>query len=438
MFTNILFLILVLLLINLAPADIQSVDWIFSPWNAALLGVALYAITVGAIYLQNKVFSRFVRKHKSRMLFIVELELLCFLACYQFFLGVTRIFSGQPFQIVPILVALSLYFLGLIIFYVTYPGRRSFAEVLIVIPFTIPFLFIVFFFDLLQLFPSHSFQDFLVNGGQTTFEIFLFYGMILSLLIILMIFMPYLIQKIWNCKPLDDSLLKTRLDEICQKAHFRHAGFKTWTVLNDSLTAAIIGIVPRWRYILFTRRLLNELSPNAIEAILAHEIGHNYHRHLLIYPFILFGISVTLSYVSWLILPFMESFFGWGVIDPSQVWVWINPFMYFFIYAATIVIYFRIVFGLFSRLFERQADLHVFILGIPVQYMIEALEYIGIATGHTYLPNWHHYGIHQRIDFLKAVMHNPNLIEQHHKRVRRYVVSYFIILVILIMILFIF
>ena len=57
--------------------------------------------------------------------------------------------------------------------------------------------------------------------------------------------------------------------------------------------AAIVGVVPRLRYVMFTKRIQKELSGDSIEAVLAHEIGHNYHRHLLVYPFILFGMILS-------------------------------------------------------------------------------------------------------------------------------------------------
>lgn len=81
-------------------------------------------------------------------------------------------------------------------------------------------------------------------------------------------------------------------------------------------------------------------------------------------------------------------------------------------------LYYRIVYGLFSRLFERQADLHVFALGVPPEAMIEALDNVGIGTGFTHLvPNWHHYRIKERIDFLKQAMLDPSLVAKHHRKV---------------------
>jgi STE24 endopeptidase len=193
--------------------------------------------------------------------------------------------------------------------------------------------------------------------------------------------------------------------------------------MNRSLTAAIVGVVPRLRYIMFTKRLLHELSPNAIESILAHEIGHSYRKHLLIFPLILLGMIVC------------TSLFAQYFSDPLSQWLsaqnaeWLFPLTIFIGYAIIIALYFRFVFGLFSRLFERQADLHGFVLGLLPEHMIEALDDVAVATGFTHMaPNWHHYSIQQRIDFLKAATENPKLIQAHHRRVKLILFLYFILL----------
>ncbi len=46
-------------------------------------------------------------------------------------------------------------------------------------------------------------------------------------MVLIMIFLPFFIQKIWQCKPLEEGHLKNRLDRLCQKAHFKHGGMKT-------------------------------------------------------------------------------------------------------------------------------------------------------------------------------------------------------------------
>jgi STE24 endopeptidase len=97
------------------------------------------------------------------------------------------------------------------------------------------------------------------------------------------------------------------------------------------------------------------------------------------------------------------------------------------------MLYFRFVFGHFSRLFERQADLHIFATNRPPQWMAEALDHIGRATGYSHnKPNWHHHSIQNRIDFIHQSIANPALVKQHHRLVRLNIICYFIILGLLI------
>lgn len=389
--------------------------------------MCLYIVILALIFFQNRIF----KKPKRKILVWVNLLLLTFLAFYQFVFEGWRIFDFQPFQIIPLTFALGLYFLGLLVFEASYSSRKNFSEIRLIAPFALPFMLLVFFFDLLQFFPSKIFTNDSPLGN------FLFFVLTILVLGILMIFLPYWIQKIWNCKPLNRPNLEERLNEICKRANFNHAGFKTWTVLNHSLTAAIIGIVPRYRYILFTRRLLDEMPEHSIEAILVHEIGHSYHKHLLIYPFIILGMSVGIGLLSYLFHPLLADFLNsMYLIYPSQLWSSVYPLLLFAFYAIGVLIYFRIVFGLFSRLFERQADLHVFTLGIPAQYMIEALDYIGKVTNSHHTPNWHHWGIQQRIDMLKQAIEDPRVVAQHSRCVRKYLVGYFILLAVASIVLF--
>ncbi len=202
--------------------------------------------------------------------------------------------------------------------------------------------------------------------------------------------------------------------------------------MNDMLTAGIVGIVPKLRYVMFTKRLLRELSPEAIEAILAHEIGHNYRKHLLIYPLILLGMIVCIGLFSMFFSDALIHFLTLEELThPTQPWNIYGIIILFAIYASIIGLYFRFVFGLFSRLFERQADLHVYHLQIPPEHMILALDQVGIATGHSHrIPSWHHYSIQERIDFLKETIRNPSEIQHHHRRVKLFLVGYLLLLII--------
>lgn len=442
MFTNALPLILVLLLINLAPTSLNGQPAIspFAPGMSFLISVFLYSALLLLIYFQNKIFP--VRKYKREMLWIINAELILFLYCFLFVLWGQLFIAQIPYfsNSLIVMICLGMYLGGLAIFHSTIPGKFSEAstELRLLSPFALPFLFLVIFMDFLVLIPNEALQNYIQQGTSTLTGNIFFFVSTITFLVILMIFLPYLLQKIWNCRPLNSPELEKRLSEICQNAHFHHAGFKLWTILENSLTAAIIGIIPQCRYILFTPRLFQELPTESVEAILAHEIGHSKHKHLLIYPFIFFGLAAAMGLLAeFVLLPFI---YYLATLQPEHPhWPWdslIYPLTILVPSALLLTIYFRYVFGLFSRLFERQADLYIFALGIEPKYMIRALDHIGIVTGHTHhLANWHHYGIQERINFLQQTEANPALVSKHERRIRYYLIGYFVLLAVSITIL---
>lgn len=228
--------------------------------------------------------------------------------------------------------------------------------------------------------------------------------------ILFVLFFPWLLVRLWACRPLADKELQERLERVCETGHFKHAGLLEWGVMKHRLTAAILGLLPAVRYVLFSQPILTNLSPNALSAVLAHEIGHTYRKHLLIYPFIFFGMLLFASTLADA-APFESELF--------RLALWI----------ALATLYFRFVFGFFSRLFERQADLHGLHLGLPLAWMLEALESVALYSKEAFqLPNWHHYSLKERIEFLKKVEIDCTLALKHHQMTKKCVTLYFLLL----------
>lgn len=274
------------------------------------------------------------------------------------------------------------------------------AQVQFIIPFLIPYFVLTLLLDLGDhLLSPHSEWAAMLAA--------------LLLLIFSLFFLPYFLQKFWQCTPLPSSDLHSSLEKICKRARFKHGGMMVWTVMGNSLTAAIIGLIPRFRYVMFTPKLLQMLAQEHIEAVLAHEIGHSKHHHLLLYPLIILGMMVSVAL-----------FFN--IFSASIDW---SPIAIFLVYVLIMGLYFRFVFGYFSRLFERQADVYGFQLGLSLNSMIGALDHIAIAAGNIHHhPSWHHFGIQKRIDYLNQVAENPKLIDRHNRKVHISLGIYFALL----------
>ncbi|MEI8365383.1 MAG: M48 family metallopeptidase [Parachlamydiaceae bacterium] len=299
--------------------------------------------------------------------------------------------------------------------------KKSLSAVRFLIPLVVPFVCFIFLSELEGLIPLDGTQQIIV---LTTMNI--------AAIVATFIFFPTLLMLLWGCPKLENSPCTHELGELCHRANFKYSSFRLWEVMDGAATAAIVGIFGRFRYILFSRDLFSRFPPQAIKAVLAHEIGHSYHRHLLIYPFIFSGM-IVLGYDA--VISLYNPLFGqtgmlvhFFAFSSDLSWV-IVQFVVFSILILAIALYFRFVFGYFSRLFERQADLHVFAVGIEAEDMIKALDLLGAISGNTHdEPNWHHYSIRERILFLQEVINNPTLIEKHHRHVRYSLIGYSCIL----------
>jgi len=421
---------------SLDPQSLSSLPEM--SWTAGITG---YCLLLALISLQNRAgkTSLYPRK-KQAFLLLSQCEILAFLIYLDVYLlsPVFYHFHALP-QFTHTLAVLGLYLVALGVFYLTSVSSSAFHShrltsawkpIQFLIPFTVPFLLFTLLADLYSLLPggiTHS----LIGVDDDFLEILWISAGSMLFLIGIIVFLPYVIQKAWGCKDFPSSDLKTRLDKLCTKAQFKHAGMKTWPVLKGAITAGIIGIYSRFRYVMFTDSLLQHLSPGEVEAVLCHEIAHSKYRHLLFYPLLILGIGTASSLFTLIFGEALSNFFKLqAAFYPSFGWHLLELIVNFVIYAGIFVIYFRLVFGLFSRNFERQADLYVFKLCVPPQEMINALDAIARFSGNTHdTPNWHHYSVRQRIQMIQYAMANPKAVKRHQRKVIALVLAYGFILI---------
>src|SRR6266568_8555800 len=86
----------------------------------------------------------------------------------------------------------------------------------------------------------------------------------------------------YKFEPLQDEELKLRLVRLGERAGTRVRGVYKWHLSEKSkkANAALTGLGGTRRIIL-ADTLLNNYSPDEIEAVLAHELGHHVYRHIL-------------------------------------------------------------------------------------------------------------------------------------------------------------
>src|ERR1700752_1098359 len=86
----------------------------------------------------------------------------------------------------------------------------------------------------------------------------------------------------YKFEPLDNEDLRRRLVVLSERAGTRVRGVYRWKLSEKSkkANAALTGLGATRRIIL-ADTLLDNYSPEEIEAVLAHELGHHVHRHIL-------------------------------------------------------------------------------------------------------------------------------------------------------------
>ena len=315
--------------------------------------------------------------------------------------------------------------------YLTVFGRahtgRSFlsTNIRINLPIVLPWLLLTLLSDILKLTSFPALKKFLSSPwGEPT--IFLVFFAVLAL------GFPAIVTRIWNCTPMPSSPARLRIEEFCRKQHLKYRDIMIWPLFEgQSLTAGIMGLIRRFRYILITPALIKTMTSEEVDAVMAHEIGHVKKYHLQLYILLLLGFA-PLAQISMLPIQYflLKSDFLYYVIDfssngPQAVLGFMSAVLPSFL---LMIIYFRFVFGFFMRNFERQADIQVFSAMESCWPLVRVLEKIAwLAGGIRDLPCWHHFSIAQRVDFLKQCQENHSYIRKHNLKVYRCLALYLVI-----------
>ena len=285
----------------------------------------------------------------------------------------------------------------------------------------LPWFLISLVSDILQVLPLPVFLR--SEAGQ--------FLLMAGLLIACLLFAPALMVRLWGCRPLPMTALRAELEEFARAHRFRVGNFMLWPLFGgEMLTAGIMGILPRWRYILITRGLLGLLSSDELKAVVAHEMGHVRRYHMLFFlAFFLCYSILAYAFNDLVFLVLLQSPFVLDWLLHSET---VNLTLLSVLQSAPmiilLVVYFRYVFGFFLRNSERQADLYALqVMGHPLP-LVSSLQRIGYHGGHQEdLPNWHHFSIRERIEFLLKAYEDPRLARRHHTKYYSAVVIFFLL-----------
>ncbi|MDX2115183.1 MAG: M48 family metallopeptidase [Planctomycetota bacterium] len=111
-------------------------------------------------------------------------------------------------------------------------------------------------------------------------ESWLLPGLHLAGIAAVMLMMPLAIRLLWTTTPLGEGPLRAALTLLCERQGVRCRDLLVWRTHSGMLNGAVMGVIPRARYILLTDTLLDTLPLPAIEAVMAHEVAHVRRHHL--------------------------------------------------------------------------------------------------------------------------------------------------------------
>jgi Zn-dependent protease with chaperone function len=294
------------------------------------------------------------------------------------------------------------------------------------LPIILPWFLISLCTDLIALLPFEKPKLWLTSPqGQV-----LYFSCFLALLVVVA---PSLIKSFWLCRSLAQGPKRQRIEAMCHRAGMGYRDILDWPIFEGRLlSAAVMGLVKRFRYILVTSSLLALLNDEEIDAVVAHEIGHIKRRHLLFYLIFFIGFLVLIYSVYDLVL--YGIFYGnlafpitQGGTEKLTAW---TSILFAAAMAVILLIYFRFVFGFFMRNCERQADLYAFELLGDSRGLVSSLEKIAVYSGNSHdRPSWHHFSIRQRIDYLKKCESDRRWIEKHDGKLRRSIAAFIVALI---------
>jgi Zn-dependent protease with chaperone function len=280
----------------------------------------------------------------------------------------------------------------------------------------LPWLFLSGILDIIHVLPFEWPKRFLnTTEGEVTYFLFFLFGVA--------IIGPALVQKFWRCKPLEDGYHRSRIEDLCQRAGLAYANILYWPIFGGKMiTAGVMGLIKKFRYILVTPSLLKLLEPEEVDAVIAHEIGHIKKKHLLFYLVFFVGYML-LSYVTFDIMIFAVIYTKpvfWFISKTGLSQTSVVSGISSIVIICIFLIYFRFIFGFYMRNFERQADTYVYALFDSAKPLITTLEKIAATSGQSAdKPNWHHFSIRQRIEYLIKCETDSSWITRHDVKVKK-------------------
>jgi STE24 endopeptidase len=232
--------------------------------------------------------------------------------------------------------------------------------------------------------------------------------------------------------------LRQRLLAAANRLNFRFGDVLLWNTRGGVANALVAGILPLPRYVVLTDRLVSDLTPDEVEAVFGHEVGHVKHRHMLYYfSFLMLSMTVVWAVATIYLEPYLNALPTFHTRQDLAILMLV----------AALGTYIFVVFGFLSRRCERQADIYgcrAVSCGDPhctghdettllaadgrslcptgIRTFVNALEKVAYLNGiHRdrpgWLQSWQHSTIARRVEFLQRMLADPSVERRFQRRV---------------------
>lgn len=197
------------------------------------------------------------------------------------------------------------------------------------------------------------------------------WGMFMALFIVMAQLAPLILFPIfYKFEPLENEDLKERLVMLSERAGTKVRGIYKWNLSEKSkkANAALTGLGATRRIIL-ADTLLDHYSAEEIEAVLAHELGHHVHKHILKSIFVQAGVTLFGFWAANYVLHL--SIEQWGMFDTLSDF---SNLPLLVLVATVLSIVLMPAMNAYSRFNERQADRYAFESIRSVQPFISSMN----------------------------------------------------------------
>jgi Zn-dependent protease with chaperone function len=219
----------------------------------------------------------------------------------------------------------------------------------------------------------------------------------LSLATIAVLTLPELLRRTWDTVPLPPGRVRSELEQFARNVRFRCREFLVWRTGHQMSNAAVVGVAPSTRVVVFSDLLLAQLPLRELLAVLAHEMGHVACGHVI--TFIAWSSALFLGLDLALVHFDVHDEIALGVALAAALALWWAGF------------------GWLSRRAELEADLFALHATGDVLAMVSALELVGGYHARA-KSSWRHFSTARRVRFLLDVAEDESVARSLKRRMK--------------------